>query len=196
MTIIDKDKNSKDALKKIGKRLISILNFLFYNNIPLSTAMENAQLFQKDPFTLPRKSLILNIVSQDYFKAVKFGEYDRVKEFLELDKRYLYQYDYFFETGYHWAAKRGHKKILELLLAKGDHYNFFDMKNRTPLHMAAQNNNFEILELLIATRKSNPFLKSKEGKKPFDLATDLKCRSLLKEYEEVNDFNYLESYIF
>jgi ankyrin repeat protein len=102
-----------------------------------------------------------------------------------MDIRYLYQYDYFYETCYHWAAKRGHKKILQYLLTKGEHYNFFDGKNRTPLHLAALNNNCEIIEILTFGKKANPFFRSKDEKKPFDLATDIKARGLLKEYEEV-----------
>jgi ankyrin repeat protein len=102
-----------------------------------------------------------------------------------MDKRYLFQYDYFYETCYHWAAKRGHKKLLQLLFSKGEHYNFLDGKNRTPLHLAALNNNCEIIEVLIATKKANPFFKSKDEKKPFDLATDMRARALIKEYEEV-----------
>jgi hypothetical protein len=53
MSMIDKEKFKKDALKKIGKRLISILNFLFYNNIPLGLVLDNPQLLQKEPYTIP-----------------------------------------------------------------------------------------------------------------------------------------------
>jgi ankyrin repeat protein len=107
---------------------------------------------------------------------------------LETNTNYLLQYDYFYQTGFHWAAKRGLKRILELMIYFGNHINLLDMSNRTPLHLAALNNNYEIMELLLKN-KANPFLKSKDGKRAVDLATDPKVKILLGQYEDVMFYN-------
>jgi ankyrin repeat protein len=113
---------------------------------------------------------------------------------LEANVNYLLQYDYFFQTGFHWAAKRGYKQILELMIFFGNHTNLLDMSNRTPLHLAALNNNLEIVELLLKN-KANPYLKNKDGKKPSDLATDAKVKQVIGQAEDVKfNFDGLEAY--
>jgi ankyrin repeat protein len=103
---------------------------------------------------------------------------------LEESTNFLLAYDFFYQTGFHWAAKRGHRKILELMIYFGNHINLLDMSNRTPLHLAAFNNNLEIIEILIRNR-ANPYLRCKEGKKAFDLATDPKVKLILSQHEDV-----------
>jgi ankyrin repeat protein len=163
--------------------MIQVLSFLYYNNIPYKAVTENSMIFQKVSFSL-EGIIKYNPGSQLFFQAVKFGEFKKVQEMLEVDKNYLFQYDYFYQTGYHWAAKRGLKNILELLIFFGNHINLLDMINRTPLHLAALNNNVEIVEVLI-NFKANPFLKSKDGKRAIDLATDPRIKLLLSQHEDV-----------
>ncbi len=58
------------------------------------------------------------------------------------------------------------------------------MKGRTPFHLAAQNNDIDILRILIE-HKSNPFLITKDNKKPVDLTTDANIKEMLREYMDV-----------
>jgi ankyrin repeat protein len=48
-----------------------------------------------------------------------------------------------------YAAKRGHKEIVELLIANGADVNTKDVVGMTPLHIAARRGHKEIVELLI-----------------------------------------------
>jgi hypothetical protein len=50
----DKEKQRREAIKKLGKKLVGILSFLYYNNITFKMVTDNPQLFQKSSFTLPR----------------------------------------------------------------------------------------------------------------------------------------------
>ena len=104
------------------------------------------------------------------------------------DKRYLFQYDYYYQTVFHWAAKRSMKEMLLIFLEYGIHLNVPDMKGRIPLHLAAQNNDIEIVRILIE-HKSNPFLLTKDNKKPLDLTTDANIKEMLREYMDVNITN-------
>ena len=74
-----------------------------------------------------------------------------------LSKEYLFDYDYFQQTGYHWAAKRGFKELLELLIRKGIHVNLYDYNKRTPLFLAALSNQRETCSILLSYG-GNPFL--------------------------------------
>jgi ankyrin repeat protein len=50
----------------------------------------------------------------------------------------------------HFAAQRGHKEVVELLITKGADMHARDPNEQTPLHIAASRGYKEIAELLIA----------------------------------------------
>lgn len=108
----------------------------------------------------------------------------KLESILAKDKRYLLEYDYFHQTGYHWAAKRGYNQILNILLDYGVHLNILDKKNRTPLWLAAKHNFFYICDLLIQN-KANPFVTDITGKKPFDVTSDTSIKKLIGDYMDV-----------
>jgi len=99
--------------------------------------------------------------------------------------------DYFYQTAYHWAAKRGYIEMLKILVNCGSYVNQTDYNNRTPLWHAAKNNHLQACEILLQ-KMANPFSEGKCGKKPLDITTDSNIRKLLNEYMEVNIFeNFL-----
>jgi ankyrin repeat protein len=122
--------------------------------------------------------------SLEFFEAVKFNKIEVVEDILKISKDYLFDFDYFQQTAYHWAAKRGFKDLLEVLIHKGVHVNLYDFNKRTPLFLAALNNHREIC-LVLLTYGANPFLEDKEGKKPVDVTTDGTVKQLLMKTMEV-----------
>ena len=75
------------------------------------------------------------------------GDIKAVKQHLaagvDVDEKDLYG-----ETSLHYAADKGHKEIVELLIANGADVNV--KEKDTPMHKAAMNGHKEIIELLIA----------------------------------------------
>jgi len=116
--------------------------------------------------------------------AVKFDDPVKVENFVKKDKRYLFAVDYFSQTAYHWAAKRGYNEILKILTKYGDNINQTDNNSRTPLWHAAKNNHFQACQILLE-ETANPFLEGNCGKKPMEISTDAAIRKLLYDYMEV-----------
>lgn len=100
------------------------------------------------------------------------------------DKKYLFVIDYFHQTAYHWAAKRGYNSMLSILVNCGPYVNQTDYNSRTPLWHAAKNNQFQACEILLQ-KVANPFIEAKCGKRPIDCTTDSNIRKILNEYMEV-----------
>ena len=170
--------NKSDQIKierKLGRRYTlfkKILNYLESNNITLYELLENNP-FQNKPYELSN--------SYDFILAIKFKNYNYVTEALQNSKRYLFSFDYFGQTGYHWAAKLGDLKMLKLLLEFGLYHNQKDFKGRTPLYLAALNNHKEICNYLL-NNNGNIFLKDKDGLSPADVAGSKELKYYLYEY--------------
>ena len=161
--------------RKLGKRYTlfkTILNYLESNNITLYELIENNP-FQNKPYELSN--------SYDFLFAIKFKNYNYVTEALQNSKRYLFSFDYFGQTGYHWAAKLGDLKMLKLLLEFGLYHNQKDFKGRTPLYLAALNNHKEICNYLL-NNNGNIFLKDNNGLSPADVAGSKELKYYLYEY--------------
>ena len=126
-----------------------------------------------------RVNSILILESKEFFDEVKLGNDQRIRELLTLDKFLIFEYDHFRQTGYHWAAKRGLKSTLELLISYGNHINLLDLNRRTPLFLASSNNHFEIIKFLLE-KGANPFLSSSNNKKAIDVCTDESIKRFLK----------------
>ena len=110
---------------------------------------------------------------------VKFNNYEMVSQALDKSIKYLYQYDYFQQTAFHWAAKLGYERMLEMFLTFSRRCNIFDKNLRTPLYLAAMNNQKRCVELLLS-KGGNPFLSDKDGKKPEDVTTNTDIKILLQ----------------
>lgn len=168
--------------------MFGALNYLFSNNVSIN------DFYNKNPF--PSKPFTLKY-SFEFFEAVKFNKRNEAEELVRMNRNYLFEFDYFHQTCYHWAAKRGYKELLEFFISKGNHINQFDNNRRTPLWLAARNNQLETVSVLLQ-HGANPFLDSKDGKKPVDVTTDKNVEKLIRENMEgksshLNASNYFKS---
>jgi len=87
------------------------------------------------------------------------------------------------QTGFHWAAKLGYYKVLNLLLDYGESSNCFDEKMRTPIYLAALNNQKDCVYLLLL-RGGNPLMCDVNGRKPSDVTEDEEIKNMLLGYIE------------
>ena len=125
--------------------------------------------------------------SAEFLDAVKFGKHEIVKNALKTNEAFLFCYDYYRQTAYHWAAKLGDLKMLEILVKKGKYVNQYDDKKRTPIYLASLNNQFECCEYLLKNL-GNCFMEDINGKKPIDVATDPRIKILLSDQMD-NKYN-------
>ena len=161
--------------KKLGKRYTlfkTILNYLESNNITLYELLRNNP-FQSKPYELSD--------SYDFLIAVKFKNYNYVAQALQYSKKYLFSFDYYGQTAYHWAAKLNDLKMLKLLIDYGLYHNQKDFKGRTPLYLAAFYNHKEICNYLLINN-GNIFLKDKNGLSPADVADNQELKYYLYDY--------------
>lgn len=79
------------------------INFYFF----IIQLMENV-VFSSQPFEKSN--------SYQFIQAVKINDLDLVTELLQKNKYLVYDFDYAYLTGLHWAAKRGLFKMAQLLL--------------------------------------------------------------------------------
>ena len=157
--------------KKFNKRFkILQLNILLakYNDVSIDDFLNNNP-FNSKPFQLPN--------SIEFLDAVKYNKIKIVESFLN-NKNYLYVYDYYKQTAFHWCVKRNYSEMIELLLSVKKACNQLDINNCTPLAIAAKNNNFNMIQILM-NNNANPLIPDDQGKLPCDLTTDIKCRLLL-----------------
>ena len=178
------DKNEKKgkvnlAMKKyfLGKQsrysiFKHITEYLESNGITLNEIVENNP-FQAKPYLLKE--------SEEFIKATKFSEYEKVQDMLKKDNKLLFSIDYMGQTPYHWAAKLGDIKMMEILISFGKHHNQKDFKGRTPIYLAAVNNNKEMCKYLL-DNYANPFIKDKENRTPADVAGSFELKYLLNEH--------------
>ena len=170
------NKSNKIIIKrKLGKRYTLFKTILYYlesNNITLYELLNNNP-FQSKPYELPN--------SYDFLVAVKFKNYQYVTEALQNTKSYLFSFDYFGQTAYHWAAKLADLEMLKLLLEFGLYHNQKDFKGRTPLYLAALNNHKEICNYLLMNN-GNIFLKDKNGLSPADVAGNKELKYYLFDF--------------
>ena len=156
-------KRKEKTKKNIPKRYYTfkkIIEYLESNNIPLFELLEHNP-FQKKPYQISK--------GYEFLEAVKFQNYEFVREALQTSTDYLFVFDYYGQTCYHWAAKLGNIRMLTLLLDYGKHHNQRDFKGRTPLYLAAVNNNRKVCDLLLKY-KANVHLKDNFGNSVSDVA--------------------------
>ena len=157
-------KNDKITINaNISKRYLvfkKINEYLESNNITLFELLRHNP-FQKKPYEISK--------GYEFLDAVKFKNYEFVREALQNSNDYLFVFDCYGQTCYHWAAKLGNIKMLRMLLDYGLHHNQKDFKGRTPLYLAAVNNDKEVCDVLLR-HKANIHLKDKNGKSASDVA--------------------------
>jgi len=87
-------------------------------------------------------------------------------------------------TPLHYAAWKGHLKVVELLLEHGANPNIQDKDGYTPLHYAAWKGHLKVVELLLE-HGANPNIQKHDGETPLHLAVwegHLKVVELLLEH--------------
>lgn len=148
-----------------------------------------SDFYKNNPFN-PRPFFLRN--SEEFIHAVKFNNIELVEQALKSNKAYLFEYDYYKQTAYHWAAKLGNKEILQVLLENGKCSNQYDNKMRTPLYFAALNNQLECVNLLLENG-GNPQICDIEGKKPVDVTTNEQIRkNIIKAIDKLYGDNKKE----
>ena len=175
-----KEKQKAEAKFRRKNILINHIKYLSSNGISIREYLDN------DPF--PTKPFELR-GSEEFFDYVKFNNYDLVKQAINKSIMYLYQFDYFKQTAFHWAAKLGYDKMLDMFLRCSRRCNVYDKHMRTPLYIAALNNQKKCVELLL-DKGGNPFLSDQDGKKPEDVTTNTDIKILLQTTAE-KPFNEL-----
>ena len=148
-----------------------ILEYLESNNITLREFIEHNP-FQKKPYQISK--------SFEFLDAVKFKNYKFILEALRFSNDYLFCFDYYGQTAYHWAAKLGNIKMLAILIDNGKHHNQKDFEGRTPLYLAAANNDRNICEMLIRN-KANVHLRDNYGRSPADVAGNKELKYYLQD---------------
>ena len=136
--------------------------------------------FQSQPFELHN--------SFEFIEAVK---YERLKE-MEIylrNPKLLFSFDFYKQTGFHWAAKKNNINAARLMIKYGNCVNLPDINNMTPLAIAAKNNSLEMCQLL-CQNGANPLIKNDEGKLPVDLTNEINLKSFLNNWGD----NYSKTY--
>ena len=151
------------------------LNQLKYNNISIKQFMKNSPL-QSRPYQLP--------YSLDFIDAVKYDKFDKLEKLLDFPEL-LYSYDYYRQTGFHWAAKLEKTKSLIMMLKCDNCINQTDINGLTPLALAAKHNNFDICQILCDSG-ANPLIPDNEGLLAKDQTSEIK----LKSYLSIFTLNY------
>ena len=97
---------------------------------------------------------------------------------MEKNINLIFQYDYFKQTSFHWAAKLGHYDILQYLLENGKTCNLYDNKMRTPIYLASLYNHKDCVQLLL-NHGGNAYIADINGKLPSDVTTNKKIKEML-----------------
>ena len=105
----------------------------------------------------------------EFCRAVHKGDKDRVEAMLNTNPKLIAGRDELGRLGVHYAAWRGHKDVMELLLDRGSDVNAKTDRGHTPLHLAVHQNHKELAELLIA-RGADVNARTRHGRTPLSSA--------------------------
>src|SRR5262245_61069057 len=92
-------------------------------------------------------------LGEEIHDAAREGDVAKVKELLRADPRLANAVDDTLGIGYtplHWAAERGHKDVVEVLLTAGADISAKNGHGGTPLHTAVWNANEDVSKLLLS----------------------------------------------
>ena len=118
--------------------------------------------------------------SVSYLEAIKQNDYHKVWLYLDSYPNLVYEFDNQYQTGLHWAAKRGHSKIVLLLIKSKANINYKDVLGRTPLWVACKYDRISCVKVLLAN-KANAFIKCHRKLSPQDASTDDKIWQLIEK---------------
>lgn len=89
-------------------------------------------------------------VSSDIRAVAEQGDSEKVQALLKENPALVASKNSMSRTPLHLAAAKGHKNVVEVLLANHADVNAKDVNNETPLHFAAASGSKEVAELLLA----------------------------------------------
>ncbi|EEZ99715.1 integrin-linked protein kinase isoform X1 [Tribolium castaneum] len=106
---------------------------------------------------------------EDIFQWCRDGNALQVRVWLDDTEHDMNQGDDHGFSPLHWAAKRGHTKIVEMLLLRGARVNATNRGDDTPLHLAAAHGHREIVLMLLRQRADVNFT-NEHGNTPLHYA--------------------------
>ena len=162
--------NDTNFLKVVEEKLSYIKKSYLDEENKIDELNKNTNPFHSKPFQLNN--------SFEFIEAVKYEKIKEMETFLKANANLLYSFDYYRQTGFHWAAKKNYLKAAKLMIKYGNCVNLMDINHMTPLAICAKNNNLEMCQLL-CENGANPFIPNNEGKIPVDLADDIKLKTYL-----------------
>jgi len=83
-------------------------------------------------------------LQEEFFKAVKRGEEKVVRKMLVEEPELVHEHDALFETGLHWAAKRGDLEMVETFIHFGALTERKNFARKTPEELAEANNRIAV----------------------------------------------------
>jgi ankyrin repeat protein len=118
------------------------------------------------PFTT---SIPTDAQRQSLFTAAMEGDLKKANAMLKNSPGLVFSRDSSYgSTALHWAAGKGRKEIVELLLANGADVNAKNKDGETPLYLAARDGRMDAVELLL-TKGADVNAKNKDGETPLYL---------------------------
>jgi ankyrin repeat protein len=108
--------------------------------------------------SIPRPATVLLILLAwsipafcgEIHEAVKAGNLGKAKALLKQNPELVFSKDNDGRTPLHWAAEKGHKGVMELLLANQADINARNNNGRTPMQLASAKDHKDVVELLLA----------------------------------------------
>ena len=117
------------------------------------------------------------------FKAVRIQDTADVRRVLDADPAALTSRDRHGSTPLHWAAWRGHEKIVQHLVDRGAEVNARnDQYGTTPLHDAARRGRMLVVEILLI-HGADPVIGDNLGRTPLDMARERNQRPVVQLLE-------------
>lgn len=101
---------------------------------------------------------------------VKEGHDEKVQELLNKEPKHANLTDSEGLLPIHWAADRGHLRIIEQLIKKGASVNSQDEDGQTPLHYAASCGHLDVVKYLLSIGAES--IKDNNGMTPKDIADE------------------------
>jgi len=113
-------------------------------------------------------------------EAAKVWDLNKAKQLLSENKFLLYDFDFINQTALHWAAKRDHTEMIELLIKYGCFIDAKDSSSRTALYLASKAGHVKSVKILLAN-EANPRIKTFMNLSWMDVAKTPQILSYLKK---------------
>jgi ankyrin repeat protein len=115
-------------------------------------------------FLIIASSVATRAWCEDIYESVKYGDLNKVREFIEKEASFLNKKDTFGMTPLHYAVEYNEPDIVKFLVEKGAKKNLADLQGRTPLDIAKDRKQNEIIKILTSSspRKQNNLVLAKK----------------------------------